>query len=222
MMTCEDRPTNFVNIAPLVSFLFSGFLCQSYLVRWNGQLGLSTVSRIFTFAGMFGNCTWFLFEIFKLQCYNETLSMWVFLNRMEAEVGTELVIFRFYAFILHTAYSTASINFRFGDKEVLFSSYLLAIFRQTMPKARQIEVRPRIHFRCLQWNYKESHFGETCDYIHPPSLYLLNTLDIQWLDSKTTFDSPLQTWEQYIQPSLRRGLSICDNFKSRVVSERCI
>lgn len=79
--------------------------------------------------------------------------------------------------------------------------------RQTMPIARRIEVRLRIYFRCLQWNYKESHFGETCDYIHP-SLYLLNTLDIQWFGSKTTFDSPLQTWEQDIQPSLRRGLSI--------------
>lgn len=27
--------------------------------------------------------------------------------------------------------------------------------RQTMPITRRIEVRPRIYFRCLQWNYKE-------------------------------------------------------------------
>lgn len=144
---------------------------------------------------------------------------------MAAEVGTELVIFRFYAFILHTTVtnSTASINSRFGDKVVLFSSYLLATF-PTNYAYNTTDWGPASYIFSLlamELQGTESHFGETCDYIHP-SLYLLNTLDIQWLDSKTTFDSPLQIWEQYIQPSLRRGLSIYDNFKSRVVSERCI
>lgn len=39
----------------------------------------------------------------------------------------ELVIFRFYAFILCTTHSAAVINFRFGDNVILFSSYLLVI-----------------------------------------------------------------------------------------------
>ena len=94
--------------------------------------------------------------------------------------------------------------------------------RQTMPIARRIEVRPRIYFRCLQWNYKELKVILAKLVITFTLHFICLTRWMQWLDSKTTFDSRLQTWEQYIQPSLRRGLSICDNFKSRVVSERCI